>query len=195
MAEVFLLGSLEHAQGFGQNDLFVSFEFLCGPLWEKVHGLTAAQTSVARKNKKGQHVWLHPIDLHYTTQCVQGWPKVVVRLWEIDTYGRKDFVGYGMTHVPLPAPNNNNNNGGCRTTTTECVVPIWKPMLWDPSALKRTWMYLRQLVMGGAPRLKDDSLVYQSDSRYKMYSGSGGSITFRINVLCKNFGQLNIAVE
>jgi len=197
-AEVFILGCLDHAKDFGEDDLLVSFEIICGPLWEQVTGTNAAQTSVTKKNPySGFHTWLHPIDVHYSAQCIQGWPKIVTRVWQIDKYGRKDFVGYGMAHVPLPTPLTSASQMSTTRLAMNSIVKVevWKPMRWTQSFWTNAVQYLRQLVMGGAPRLKNDSLVHTSEGRYKLYSSSGGTLIFKLNVLCKNFGNLAIAVE
>eukprot|EP00760_Papus_ankaliazontas_P034154 PhM_4_TR7013/c0_g2_i1/m.23074/K16745/B9D2; B9 domain-containing protein 2 len=204
MAEVFIIGSLDHATGFGESNLVISFEVTSGSLWERLSGTVAGQTSVAAKSSRGKtHTFAHPLDIHFMTQCIQGWPKIVLRVWQIDSYGRKDFVGYGVAHIPLPSRLLSAQHGGHHShhahshgtaTETHVEVPVWKPMQWHPSMFVRTVNYLRQLVMGGAPRLKDDSIVQQGEGRYRLYSAAGGTVHVKMNIMSKNFNALSIAV-
>jgi len=34
-------------------------------------------------------VWNHPLDMHFYTNSVQGWPKVMLETWKLDAFGGK----------------------------------------------------------------------------------------------------------
>ena len=45
----------------------------------------------------------HPFDLHYTTQNIYGWPKIIIRLWKLDETNKVDLVSYGCCTLPNTA--------------------------------------------------------------------------------------------
>ncbi|CAN0456027.1 unnamed protein product, partial [Scytosiphon promiscuus] len=59
--------------------------------------------------------WNHPIDLHYTTKSIQGWPRLMLQVWQLDTHGRNVLRGYGFRHLP--------SSPGF----SEVSVPCWRP--------------------------------------------------------------------
>ena len=42
----------------------------------------------------------HPIDIHFTCANIKGWPRLIMQVWELDSYGRAVLTGYGFTHLP-----------------------------------------------------------------------------------------------
>lgn len=36
-------------------------------------------------------VWNHPIDVHYYTEVLQGWPKILISVFRLDYYGAKEL--------------------------------------------------------------------------------------------------------
>ena len=48
-------------------------------------------------------VWSHPIDIHFASASIQGWPRLVLQVWELDEYGRSILSGYGFVHMPTDA--------------------------------------------------------------------------------------------
>jgi hypothetical protein len=42
----------------------------------------------------------HPIDIHLSTQSIQGWPKIHVEVWHHDDYNRQEIYGYGTVFIP-----------------------------------------------------------------------------------------------
>jgi len=47
-------------------------------------------------------VWSFPLDLHYSTSTIHGWPKFQCEVWSHDSYGRNSLAGYGFCHVSTP---------------------------------------------------------------------------------------------
>jgi B9 domain-containing protein 2 len=173
MAELHIIGEICGGRGMGGGSMFCVFEVVTGVQWAHIEGHDAGSTHVSYWNP--HPVWAHPIDLHYTMQSVQGWPKVSLQVWSVDEYGRKDLMGYGTCHVPLPSKD---------THTIE--VAMWKPTYWHPSGWVRMWRQFRQGLLGGNPILRDDSLVHGSDSRFKLHSVNAGTVVVRLTVLTKN---------
>lgn len=44
--------------------------------------------------------WNHPMDLHFASASMKGWPRIIVQLWELDKYGRTLLGGFGFAHFP-----------------------------------------------------------------------------------------------
>ena len=39
--------------------------------------------------------------LHYETQNIRGWPKLMIEVWKVDNYGRHNIFGYGILSIPM----------------------------------------------------------------------------------------------
>lgn len=74
------------------------------------------QTQVCVCGEDGEAVWSHPIDVHYITTSLSGWPSLLVEVWAQDSGGRNEIAGYGMAHLPS-APGR-----------YEMDVPLWRPV-------------------------------------------------------------------
>lgn len=61
-------------------------------------------------------IWDHPIDIHYTTQSLQGSPKFLAQVFCRDKYDRILFLAYGVASIPLTPGHH----------TIECHT--WKPV-------------------------------------------------------------------
>lgn len=46
------------------------------------------------------HFWCHPIDFHFKTTAINGWPKVVFRVWRVDDADKIDVFAYGLMNLP-----------------------------------------------------------------------------------------------
>jgi B9 domain-containing protein 2 len=70
-----------------------------GRAWSFLEGEESSQTQYAASDD-GVLVWNHPIDVHFASASMQGWPRIVVQLWELDEFGRSILAGYGFMHLP-----------------------------------------------------------------------------------------------
>jgi len=43
----------------------------------------------------------HPLDLHYTSKAIRGWPKMLIEVWQEDEHGRNTISGYGLLTFPI----------------------------------------------------------------------------------------------
>ena len=60
--------------------------------------------------------WNHPIDIVYRTESLQGWPRIILEFWNIDTFGCMIPAGYGFSHLP--------SSVGMHNLEVHC----WKPV-------------------------------------------------------------------
>mmetsp|Transcript_4435 Transcript_4435/g.6473 ORF Transcript_4435/g.6473 Transcript_4435/m.6473 type:complete len:289 (-) Transcript_4435:2152-3018(-) len=75
-----------------------------GKSWSFLEGEFAGQTQYSHAPLHGHDIaWNHPIDIHLASASMQGWPRIILQLWNLDDYGRTNLLGYGFTHLPTSA--------------------------------------------------------------------------------------------
>eukprot|EP01061_Rhynchopus_euleeides_P022636 TRINITY_DN36955_c0_g1_i1.p1 TRINITY_DN36955_c0_g1~~TRINITY_DN36955_c0_g1_i1.p1 ORF type:complete len:184 (+),score=54.36 TRINITY_DN36955_c0_g1_i1:204-755(+) len=177
--ELHIIGQLSHAKNFNRPNLFVLWEIVTGAHWEHVEGPEQGQTHVIEGEGPGEFgaVFAHPIDVHFKTQNIQGWPKLVVHVWRQDAYGRKDFVAYGMAYVPT-----------CTSGFCDQLIEVqtWSPA--PPSMLD----VIREALLGGAPQLRDDNIVHKMENRFRLQTIPSGQVFFRLSLISQHFDRLSV---
>ena len=91
MAEVHLIGQLIGASEFPNQSLFCRWSIQTGGAWAVIQGLKEGQTQVdcpVEGEQETTSFWSHPIDVHFATRGLQGWPKLVVQVYHQDSYCR-----------------------------------------------------------------------------------------------------------
>ena len=97
--EVHFIGQIKGAHGFGSG-VCCRWEVEGGSTWEHVAGELQGQTQVDYPEDGDSAVWCHPVDVHYVSKALHGWPRLLVQVWRLDNYGRLQSVGYGFGHLP-----------------------------------------------------------------------------------------------
>ena len=106
MAEVHIVGSLKGAQDFEVSSLFCKWQFITddgrpdNKRWMLLEGNASGQTQVDVSTNFDMSVWSTPIDVHYSTTTIHGWPKFSCEVWSHDEHGRNMLAGYGFCHMP-----------------------------------------------------------------------------------------------
>ncbi|KIH66201.1 B9 protein [Ancylostoma duodenale] len=100
MAEVYISGQIESADGFGDNRVCCRWSLLTGGGWRVVEGAVEGQTQTDLPSAFEEAYFAHPIDLHLATKTIQGWPRIQLQVWHHDVYGRQELVGYGSLFLP-----------------------------------------------------------------------------------------------
>lgn len=171
--EVHIVGEIEGGSGLNSNNSFCLFSVKCGKEWICVGGDEKGQTQVDYPEDDDMAIWNHPIDLHYFTKTLQGWPKVVLEVWHLDTYGGRQLLGYGFFYIP--------SEGGSHDI--EC--PIWRPC-----GTRKEEVY--DFYLGGVPHVKTDSygLLYDSarakDERCRLFTKTAGTVHIHLDVILRN---------
>uniref|UniRef100_A0A3Q4N7S2 B9 domain-containing protein 2 n=1 Tax=Neolamprologus brichardi TaxID=32507 RepID=A0A3Q4N7S2_NEOBR len=96
MAELHIIGQIIGASGFPEKTLFCKWGIHTGEAWRLLSGLKEGQTQVDSPQIGDIAYWSHPIDLHYATKGLQGWPKIHLEVWHQDSFGRCQLYGYGF---------------------------------------------------------------------------------------------------
>jgi B9 domain-containing protein 2 len=75
------------------------------------------------------------------------------------------------------------------------TIETWKPTSAHGNFGKRVYSQIRQLFMGGNPVLRDDSLVYNNDQRYKLHTMSSGHVTVNLSVMMRNARSVGLSTS
>ncbi|XP_077292604.1 B9 domain-containing protein 2 [Arctopsyche grandis] len=169
MAELHLIGEISGASGFGDNSLFCRYSIQGGPNWRVISGNTEGQTLADSPLYEGPAIWSHPIDVHFSSKGIQGWPKIQLQVYCLDYIGRYWIKGYAVVSVPC--------SPGLHTIETPC---------WAPAS---TSIYERvsQYFLGGGNQLLSPDVLYTGKDRYKLKTHSEGLVKLRLEVILKDF--------
>ncbi|XP_066559844.1 B9 domain-containing protein 2 [Amia ocellicauda] len=174
MAELHVIGQIVGASGFPQSSLFCKWGVHTGGAWRLLSGLREGQTQVDSPQTGDTAYWSHPIDLHYTTKGLQGWPKLHLQVWSEDWLGRCQLCGYGFLHLPSsPGPH-------------RLRCPTWLP-------LGGTWPErLAHSFVGGGPQLRSPDLVYTGAQRYRLHTAAAGTVELELAVALRHFDRYGV---
>jgi B9 domain-containing protein 2 len=173
MCEVHIIGQIVGASNFKENNLFCKWGIQAGNSWKILEGFKEGQTQVDSPVDGESVQWCHPIDIHYATKGIQGWPKLFFQVWHQDEYGRDQFCSYGFCHVPTSYGYHK----------VKCVT--WKPL---SSFCDRIYEYF----LGGGLQLKNSSSIYNGSDRYKLRTIARGYVHLELNIITRNFQKYGI---
>jgi len=163
--------------GRGEN-AFAGWEVKAGREWKCVGGREAGQTQVDYPENGHTCVWNHPLDLHYYTSSLAGWPQLVFEVGTLDFYGGKHLVGYGFCYVP--------NSSGVH----DLEVDIWKPC----------GLPLEELLdfhLGGGPALVDTDVIASinkaKEDRCHLFTQSVGTVRLHLECTLRNFSKHHVS--
>ena len=113
-------------------------------------------------------VWAHPIDVHFSTTSLQGWPRVLVEVWSEDTFGRHVLAGYGAAFVP------------CAPGEHSVEVVTLRPV-GSTSAQLKAWF------LGTTAQLEHPSLALVDADRVDLSTETAGVVHMQVNVVLRGF--------
>ncbi|XP_076217021.1 B9 domain-containing protein 2 [Aptenodytes patagonicus] len=118
--------------------------------------------------------WCHPVNVHFATKGLQGWPKLHLQVWHQDGLGRSEVLGYGFCHVPATP--------GCHALA--CVT--WRP--------RGTWRErLSQRLVGGGPQLRaPEAAVTSGADRFRLRTEAAGTVHLQLGILLRHFGRYGV---
>jgi len=178
MAEVHIVGQILGASGFEQQNLFCKWGVVVGHGWRLLEGYATGRTQIDHPVEEGEmSVWAHPIDLHYATSSISGWPKIHFQVNAEDSFGRKELAGYGFCFLP--------------TVVGEYNLEV---ATWKPAGSK--WLDATEsFFLGGGPQLVHDELVYKQDDRFRLCGESTGIVHLEVGVVLKDFEKHGVEVH
>jgi len=98
--EVHFIGEICRGNGFSGCSISCRWSIDSGKSWSLLAGAKDGQSQYSMNNEDNLCIWNHPIDLHFTTANMKGWPRIMLQVWNLDSYGQANLVGYGFTHFP-----------------------------------------------------------------------------------------------
>ncbi|CAM9757050.1 unnamed protein product [Ectocarpus sp. 8 AP-2014] len=167
--EVHFIGEISGAEGFGSG-ISCRFRVEGGRHWTCLAGLEEGQTHVMHMDYGDTFApWNHPVDLHYTTKSIQGWPRMMLQVWQLDTHGRNVLRGYGFRHLPSTPG------------FSEVSVPCWRP---SGSMQEETAAFF----LGITPRLTAEDAVFNRawDQRCRLITLPAGTVWLQMHGLFRN---------
>lgn len=172
--EVHYIGQIVEGSGFDEGigiQCEVQLEY--GEAWMELPQAsdTPIQTQTSYAGNDENHVWCHPVDLHFASDSIFGSPKFLIRVWRLDDMGRIDLFSYGVCNLP------------CTTGLFTLDCPTWRPIgNWRDEAMA--------FFVGGPPKLtNEDALNKNLDLRKKIKTVSSGTVHIELEVLIKNFDK------
>jgi B9 domain-containing protein 2 len=173
MAEVHVFGQIVSASGFHEHSVSCKWKLSFGNNWKAVEGLTEGLTQLDNPQSGLTSFLCHPLDVHFLTSGLQGWPKFHFEVWQQDTYGRSSPAGYGLLHLPV-TPGRHQ---------IQCLT--WRPVgsLTDEVV---------SLFTSGGLRLEDTDILSQSSDRFRLQTESSGKICLDLYIITRNFDRFGI---
>lgn len=173
--EVHIIGEVTGGSGFGRPGVFVKWLIEFGNNWKVLVGDSEGQTHVDYPQDEDNLVWAHPIDLQLSTDSPQGWPRILVRVYELDAYGACHMIATGFTHIPMSAG------------SFEIECPTWRPAGTVHEDAK-------SFFLGGSTCLKaehQDNILFDKAwrERYRLVTVPSGKVTFLFDVILRHFNQ------
>ena len=172
--ELHVIGELQGGYSLGTG-VCCRWQFDYGNMWIPLDGNIDGQTQVDYPSDGNMVVWCHPLDVHFLCKGLQGWPRLLLQVWNIDEIGRLHLAGYGFVHIP--------NMAG----SFEMEVTTWRPV----GTLKEE---IATLFLGTTPNLRDIDVLYRKawSHRNRITTQSSGVIRLKIDVVLRSFSELNV---
>lgn len=170
--EVHFIGEISKGLGFKGSYISCKWYIEWGKSWSLLEGEDSSQTQYTASN-----VWNHPIDVHFASTSMLEWPRIIVQVWTLDSYGRSMLSGYGFTHLPT--------NPGEHELTINC----WKP---TNGTIREK---LEEFFLGKTPsRLLDEAVIFgqASENRSLLTTVSSGKVKLNMTVVLRFFHDHNV---
>ena len=99
--EIHFIGEIHSGIGFqGNKSISCKWTVEWGKMWSILEGDVSGQSQYSFSPYSDWAVWNHPIDIHFTSASIQGWPRMLLHVLALDEFGRTDLIGYGFIHLP-----------------------------------------------------------------------------------------------
>ena len=155
------------------RSLFCKWSLHSGGAWKVLQGLREGQTQVDQPSVGETAYWCHPLDVHFATRGLQGWPKIHFQVYSHDPFGRSQLIGYGFCHVPT--------SPGFHTIE----VATWRPS----GSLRET---ISHFYVGGGHQLRNSDLLSSGSDRFRLTTTAMGKVHLQIGIIQRNFDKFGI---
>jgi hypothetical protein len=145
--------------------------------WSLRNGEGAGETQICSVGDNGVAVLNHPIDAFYDATTTEGWPFIVVEVWDKSTVGVKGFAGCGCAWIP---PSSGKH---------AVDVHIWKPSSSGADAFA-------EMLLPTVPDLKRlREIVVSPYLRSAIQTESVGTVRVQINVTLFGFDSAGVRTD
>lgn len=188
MAEVHLIGQILKAEDFDEKYLFTKWIINTGSCWTLLEGFSEGQTFLSTKSETSrvdyeqnagpvmEHCWSHPIDIHYQTKGLQGWPRLEFQVWGVDWLGKCNISAYGFMNVPT------------KPGLHHLTCSTWRPV----GDFRRRFI---DYITGYRMHLIDPSdIIGNGLNRHVIQAISMGRIQTELNVVLKGFDKYGVDI-
>ncbi|XP_014253483.1 B9 domain-containing protein 2 [Cimex lectularius] len=173
MAELYIIGQIVGAKNFRRKSLFCKWGIHTGPGWQLISGQKEGQTQVDNPGYDEMTYWCHPIDVHFATKGIPGWPKIYLQIFHYDEFGRSEVCGYGYSFIPTTP--------GCHSIS----CPTWKP-------LGKLYDKFSEFFIGGGPQLRNPDIIFNGLDRFRLSTEPMGIVDLEFNLIQKNFQKYGV---
>ena len=140
-----------------------------GENWRLLSGVDKGETFYdCSEHYSGTSVFEHPLDLHYVSGSITGWPKLYAEVWGVDVHGRHSVNGYGCLTMPVHPGN----------YSLECNM-------WRPQGSYSDQVYT--FFLGTSPEILYKNMVLSGNDRFGLQCISTGILHLRIGLTTKDF--------
>lgn len=99
--ELHFLGQIIGATNVSEHDaIFLEAFFEIGKEWKILGKKSSIQTQASVVDHNDYICFAHPFDLHLTTENLNGWPRIVCRLWKLGDTNKTTLLSYGTAFLP-----------------------------------------------------------------------------------------------
>lgn len=172
------------------DHIFLLYSII-GSGWKVINGNSEGQTQECCDLYSKEPVWDHPIDLHFSTQTLQGSPKLLLQVFCRDEFNRIVFLSYGTCSVPLKP--------GVHSIDCHTWKPIGNLKLFHEklrrlaknlSYITGDWQdQLKDKFLGTTLQLKTPDVLVNTDDRFELLTESMGTVQIEFYVLVRNFDK------
>ena len=138
-----------------------------------MQGLREGQTQVDQPSQGEKAYWCHPVDIHFATRGLQGWPKIHFQVYNHDSFGRNQLIAYGFCHVPT--------SPGLHTID----VVTWRPS----GSLRET---ISNYYVGGGHQLRHPDWLSLVSDRFRLTTTAMGKVHLQLGIVHRNFDKFGI---
>ena len=91
MAELHIMGQLLGVNDVPLPHVFCKYSFEVGSNFRLLQGQTSGQTQCDMPPEGETALLSHPLDVHYAVKGIDGWPRLRLEVYGVDSYGRVDL--------------------------------------------------------------------------------------------------------
>lgn len=167
-----MIGQITGGRGFNGREIGAEWKITSeDEKWRSLEGNFSGLSWFAKpSDEDGMAIWNHPIDVTFSTLSLQGWPQLLVEVYEGNEYQHNDHAGYGTIFIP-------------------CVPGLHKleVVMFRPQGTK--FEEFTAKFLGGHHRYLNSNVILTTDSREGHKVVTTGIVHVELNVIVRGFDK------